>query len=60
MDIVTSAYCRRCGKTRSHKFIRFFSDKALVECCGCLTVGIKNLGDVFQDKPRGELAAVRG
>jgi hypothetical protein len=59
MDIVTTAHCRRCGKSRQHKFIRFFGDKALVECCGCLTVGIKNLGDVFQDKPRRELAGAK-
>ena len=50
MDIMTRANCRRCGKSRAHKFIRFFGEKAMVECCGCLTVTIKNLAEVFQEK----------
>ncbi len=50
MDITTKAYCRRCRKERSHKFMRFISDKALVECCGCLNVNLMNLGEVFQEK----------
>lgn len=50
MEIRTRAPCRRCNKVRLHKFIRFCGDKALVECCGCLTVGIKNLDEVFQEK----------
>jgi hypothetical protein len=61
MDIITRSLCRHCGKVRAHKFLRFFGDKALVECCGCLTVVIKNLCELFQEKVTGkECAEARG